>query len=690
MFYLLGSKEKSSLQWYHSVKVKLVGFFLLISVVFLITILITFFVIREQNLLKDAAKEASLMTSEVLQSIKNKQTKAEENVLFLASVSSFFIQRPLDEKEIVSTLLLVHRYETLEIVSGGIWFEPGILESNSTGVEDTLFFARNKNHQMELVPHYAQQVNFRDMAFYKLARRTKPKETAWTEVYIDPVTHVKMITVISPIYRNDRFIGVASIDLSIDSEMHESMRQVQSVYPDHYLMMVDKEGNFIGKSSLIEKFTKEENIFNIKNDATKIILQYIYSSLQSGTSQRYCRVQTNVEGSKPLYMQKSIKENEEFSIKHTICMVDNDPIFHNDSIIVVYHFPRTHWNVIIGIPKEQVLASQNELFYKVLLITVFLTLFATVIAYFILDHIFVRPIKHVNHQLENASSENVLLNCSDKGEIGMLIENLNRRTIYLDKARKKEAKEYEMRIANEEMLMQQSKMAMMGEMMDSVAHQWKQPLNALTLYSELIRNDFEDGTVDKAYVEEFRKNLQVQIDHMVNTLDEFRSFFRPNKERETFTLINVLNSALFLAKDDILKHRILVKIIQEDEIEINGYPNELKHLILNIINNAKDAFVERGIEKRLVTIALIVSEEEQKLEICDNAGGVPQKVIDRIFEANVTTKEEGKGTGIGLYMSRKIAKKHHATLTVENREEGACFIVTFGKVFQDTAEIPAK
>jgi signal transduction histidine kinase len=270
------------------------------------------------------------------------------------------------------------------------------------------------------------------------------------------------------------------------------------------------------------------------------------------------------------------------------------------------------------------------------------------------------------------------------------VENLNIRTVNLAKAKEKEAKEHEMRIANEEMLMQQSKMAMMGEMMDSVAHQWKQPLNALTLYSELIRNDFEDGVVDKAYIEEFRKNLQVQIDHMVNTLDEFRSFFRPNKERVIFNLIDVLNSALFLAKDDILKHRILVKVIREDAIEIDGYPNELKHLILNIINNAKDAFIERGIEKRLVTIALIASEGEQRLEICDNAGGVPKEVIDRIFEANVTTKEEGKGTGIGLYMSRRIAKKHHATLTVENREEGACFIVTFTKVLQEDTAIPAK
>jgi signal transduction histidine kinase len=290
----------------------------------------------------------------------------------------------------------------------------------------------------------------------------------------------------------------------------------------------------------------------------------------------------------------------------------------------------------------------------------------------------------------NAPSENTLLECHDKGEIGTLVENLNTRTINLAKARARESKEHQLRMAHEEMLMQQSKMAVMGEMMDSVAHQWKQPLNALTLYSELIRNDFEEGNVDQAYIEEFRKNIQVQIDHMVNTLDEFRSFFRPNKEKKPFRMIDVVNSALFLAKDDILKNRILVKIEQEDDIEVDGYENEFKHLILNILNNAKDAFIENEVQQRLIRIRLIASNEGDRLEICDNAGGVPEAVIDRIFEANVTTKEEGKGTGIGLYMSRKIAQKHNATLSVENREEGACFIVTFSKESQKETATPAR
>jgi signal transduction histidine kinase len=308
--------------------------------------------------------------------------------------------------------------------------------------------------------------------------------------------------------------------------------------------------------------------------------------------------------------------------------------------------------------------------------TLVITLLATLIGYFILRALFVLPIEKLIKKVRQTDTHDTIV-FDDKSEIGMLVESLNTRTHHLIEALKRESEEYQLRMAQEEMLIQQSKMAMMGEMMDSVAHQWKQPLNALTLYSELIRNDFHEGNVDKNYIEKFRSDIQLQIDHMVNTLDEFRSFFRPSKEQNDFRLVDVVHSALFLAKDDILKNHILVKVEQEDEIIINGYENEFKHLILNIINNAKDAFIEKDIQQRLVRIRLIASGEGDRMEIYDNAGGVPDEVIETIFDANVTTKEEGKGTGIGLYMSRQIASKHNAVLSVENREEGACFIVTF-------------
>ena len=667
-------ERRGTMKWYNSVKIKLIGFFLFVSVVFLTTIIIAFMTMRDNSLEKNALKEAALMTSVILQDIRSKQTKAEAVVLTLASVGSKLSEKNNESTypSIITSILSASEKNNIDIISGGIW-----LENNISASPKVYFFDKKQGGTFQFVKEYIPNIDPKTMAFYKLAQKTTYQQTAWTKVYVDPVTHRRMITVVSPIYRKGRFAGTASIDLNIQAGIKDiSSDGKVIIQPEHYLMMLDKEGNFISKSQEVSRFDNSENIYRSKNTAIQQILKQIEPSLghkRGKNTDCYATVRYSVH---PADTADPFSKPG-LGVKERLCTIKNDPILQTESIVVIYHFTDTHWNVIIGIPKKQVLASLDSLFYHIFIITIILTILTTIAGYLVLYRVFVRPIESINKQLKAAISEHTLIKCKDQGEIGMLVDNLNARTQNLEHAKARESREHELRLEQQEMLMQQSKMAMVGEMMDSVAHQWKQPLNALMLYSELIRNDFEEGIVDKAYVEEFRKNLQVQIDHMVNTLDEFRSFFRPNKERVHFKLIDVVNSALFLAKDDILKNRILVKIDRQDEIELYGYPNEFKHLILNIINNAKDAFIEHKVQQRLITINLIASEHGDRLEICDNAGGVPEAVIDTIFEANVTTKEEGKGTGIGLYMSQQIAQKHQAKITVENRNGGACFIVTF-------------
>jgi len=336
----------------------------------------------------------------------------------------------------------------------------------------------------------------------------------------------------------------------------------------------------------------------------------------------------------------------------------------------------------IGLGTIEILNNlQNVMYQQIIDATIYLTLLAALIGYFLLKHLFINPVEEINKQLKrnsvNTEDNYKLLEYNDKGEIGVLVDNLNQRTMDLVSAKERESDEIQKRIVNEKLLVQQAKMAEMGGMMDSVAHQWKQPLNALSMYSEIIKSDFKNGEVNEAYIDQFHDDIQLQIDHMVTTLDEFRTFFRPNKEEEAFQLLNVINSVLFLTKDEFMKHSITINILKKTPIEIYGHKNEFKHLILNIINNAKDAFNENKIEKRVISFSLIEDKEGEKLEIRDNAGGIPESVIDDIFKANITTKEEGKGTGIGLFMSMQIAKKNGADLSVYNEEDGACFVVKF-------------
>lgn len=233
--------------------------------------------------------------------------------------------------------------------------------------------------------------------------------------------------------------------------------------------------------------------------------------------------------------------------------------------------------------------------------------------------------------------------------------------------------ETEAHLRNEKIIQQQAKMAAMGEMMDAVAHQWKQPLNALMMLSDLLKSDFSAGRVDQAYIDDLTRTTEEQIDHMVHTLNEFRTFFRPDKRTEPFGLKRCIQSVLFLVRDEFLKHSITIHTDGNQEVIVDGIENEFKHLILNIINNARDAFIERNIRQRDIYIRFFKQGGVITLEIEDNAGGIPEAVIGEIFKPNVTTKAAGKGTGIGLYMSAQIAQKLNGSLRVRNSGRGALF-----------------
>lgn len=235
--------------------------------------------------------------------------------------------------------------------------------------------------------------------------------------------------------------------------------------------------------------------------------------------------------------------------------------------------------------------------------------------------------------------------------------------------------EVSLRDANHKLYEQQAKMAAMGEMMDAVAHQWKQPLNALSLMTDMLQGDFSSGSVDQAYIDEIRDDAQTQIQHMVTTLDEFRNFFRPKDKSETFGIKRCVQSVMLLVNDEFMQNNINIHIQSDKEILIHGIENEFKHLILNIINNAKDAFNERDIKQRDIYIHFYQEDNHINLEIEDNAGGIPEDVIHDIFKPEITTKEESKGTGIGLYMSMQIAQKLNGSLSVTNTDKGARFLL---------------
>lgn len=218
------------------------------------------------------------------------------------------------------------------------------------------------------------------------------------------------------------------------------------------------------------------------------------------------------------------------------------------------------------------------------------------------------------------------------------------------------------------------KKAMIGEMIDLIAHQWTHPLSTIALYSELILYDFDSGIVDKEYLTNYFNKISSQIDHLTESLNEFRTFLSPEKEKSSFSIRDIIDAIKIILEDTLKGNQISLRV-SDGDFQVVGYPNELKQALLNIILNAKQIFQERKIKNREIVIEIL--ETQQTILIQDNAGGINKDVIDKIFNKNMTTRKNSGGSGIGLYISRQILAKIGALISVKNIEGGLEFRIDF-------------
>ena len=234
-------------------------------------------------------------------------------------------------------------------------------------------------------------------------------------------------------------------------------------------------------------------------------------------------------------------------------------------------------------------------------------------------------------------------------------------------------KEKELRLKKEKVLQTQEKHVVMGEMIDSIAHQWKQPLGVIRLETDFLGYTWKDNLLNQEELVKFQSKVFHQIDHLTSTLDEFRGFLRKDKKQSNFKASKVINSTLLLVKDEFLRLQIEFEIKLKEDFKIYGFENEFKHVLINIINNARDALNINNIKNGKIEIEI----DNNKIKISDNAGGIPEGIINKLFEVNFTTKESTNGTGIGLFMSKKIIQKISGEIEVSNIPNGAEFTISF-------------
>jgi len=277
--------------------------------------------------------------------------------------------------------------------------------------------------------------------------------------------------------------------------------------------------------------------------------------------------------------------------------------------------------------------------------------------------------EHLEKEVKNRTEELTKKNL----ELILLKEDLENINNTLDLKIKKETT---LRKKQEQLLIQQSRLAEMGEMISMIAHQWRQPLSALGTITQNTHLRFSLGELNQEYLDKQMLLSDALTGKMSKTIDDFRNFFKPNKEKHAFSIQAAIQQTIFLIDDSFKSNSIEVVNQISEDVTIYGFESELSHVLLNIITNSKDALLELKIGNPSITIKTEIGDKYIEILISDNAGGIEEKIINRIFEPYFTTKDSYNGTGLGLYMSKMIIEQNMGgKLSAHNVEHGVEFSI---------------
>jgi len=398
----------------------------------------------------------------------------------------------------------------------------------------------------------------------------------------------------------------------------------------------------------IEKFRFGKNSYFIVTDQNNNYISHINKKLIGKNALEKLQDMNDVVSIKKI--QNTIKKKEGFVTLDFFKPNSNEI---SSKIIYLKTIPKWNWIIstgfykddiqfVIDSQKEKLTNKYNQNIRNVLIVATIVTIILLFISFYI-SNIIERKFKRYKVSIQRHIKEN--------------------------------QKQYEL-------LAQKTKLAAMGEMLENIAHQWRQPLSVIETASSSIEMYKEMDILNDKFLDEMVGTISTSAQHLSHTIEDFRDFFKPDKQQTVFNIKDSMQKTFNLLKLQ-LKAKNITVVQEIKEIQIKGFERELLQVLLNIINNAKDA-LENVDKERYIFIEIYEENNNAVIKIKDNAGGIQKEIIERIFEPYFTTKHQSQGTGIGLYMSQEIISRHmkgvitvdNETYTYKDKEyTGACFEV---------------
>ncbi|MDD2291381.1 MAG: ATP-binding protein [Aliarcobacter sp.] len=472
----------------------------------------------------------------------------------------------------------------------------------------------------ELSKKLNEHTDFKNVWFHLIDKDGVSVYRSWTNDKFDKIKNIRLD--LQELYKNPQIkstISVGKYDITFKS--------IVPIYQNNqFLGVLDIVTHFNSITKTLKDADNLEALVIVEKEFTKQLKEQSFSK---NFVQDYYVANVLVDKQILDYLEKqdleTIFESEDYLIKDNKIII-NTPIIESGKKLA---------NFLIVKELETIDISEIEQFkiHAFWYLTFFIALLCSTIS-FVGYFIHSKKLKELNFSLEQTVSNEILKN-DEKNRI----------------------------------LFQQNKMAAMGEMIENIAHQWRQPLSVITTVASSLKLKKEyDILSDEEYFQDLN-NIVETANYLSNTIDDFRYYFLPNKDKNLFNTKGLMNRCSKIVNIDFSNKSI--KLIQNiEELTIHSYENELLQVIINILNNSKDELVKvENEEERFVFIDLYKEQKNLIIKIKDSAGGIPKEIIDRVFEPYFTTKHKSKGTGVGLYMCEEIITKHiKGKIKVSNEE----------------------
>lgn len=515
---------------------------------------------------------------------------------------------------------------------------------------------------------YMPNMDITSYNFYYLAdaKHNPSRQVVWTDAYLDPAGMGWMASCIIPVYNENFLEGVVGIDVTIE-KFTQNILALKIPWQGS-AFLVDEAGTILAMPESVEKLL---GLSELK--------KHIYNNAIKENTYKPEDFNLLKNSSIPDGLKAVVKENR---------AIEEVLLGGHHYIVSQNRIKETGWRFLTLIDKEVVLAPVNQLTYQsnmlgygaiLFLILFYLPFFIYLIrkAESISGKIS-SPIEYLIDTTRDISRKFQSTNLEHVGllELDELADNFNVMTKKLNEVYQEQEEKISEGVKQlrekDHMIIKQSRQAAMGEMIGNIAHQWRQPLNSIGVIVQNIEDAYNYDELTKEYMVEKINNVMTLLSYMSHTIDDFRNFFKPDKEKQSFSIAESVRNSLSFMDANFSHNNIKVDVDVVEDIKIWGYPNEYAQVLLNILNNARDIIKEREIKYGEIKIRVNASYSRSVVEIEDNGGGIRPDVIEKIFEPYFTTKE--MGTGLGLYMSKMIVEKNMGgELKVENRGDGAVF-----------------